>query len=100
MSAVYSKTSPYYGTQTWGQYLDIWAGKTIPADVTDALYQIDAAYNGRPDLLSYDMYKDTSFWWVFAVRNPNTLIDPIADFTPGKIIYVPTYKVIKTALGL
>jgi hypothetical protein len=96
----YSKSSPYYGTPKWGQFLDIWSGKTIPADVTDAHYQIDSAYNLRPDMLAYDLYQDSNLWWVFAVRNPDVLIDPLLNFKTGTIIYVPSKSTLKTALGV
>jgi hypothetical protein len=99
MSA-YSKTSFYSNTGTWGPFLDIWEGKTIPADVTDALYQIDSAYNLRPDMLAHDMYQDSSLWWVFAVRNPDVLIDPLMSFRTGAIIYVPTKETVLSSLGL
>ena len=46
----YATSSPYYGSPKWGPFLDVWAGKTISPDVTDALYQIDPPYNLRPDL--------------------------------------------------
>jgi len=100
MSATYSKSSPYYGTSTWGQYLDVWAGKTIPAAVTDAIYQIDSAYNLRPDLLAHDLYQDSNLWWVFAVRNPDTLKDPLLNFRPGVVIYVPTKATLQQAIGI
>lgn len=100
MTASYSKTSPYYGTSTWGKYLDVWAGKSIMPDVTDAVYQIDDIYNGRPDLLAHDLYKDSNLWWVFAIRNPDVLVDPLLNFTTGKIIYVPTLAILKRSLGL
>lgn len=98
--ATYSKTSPYSGTMTWGPFLDVWAGKTIPAEVTDAVYQIDPAYDLRPDLLAYDMYKNSDLWWVFAVRNPDTLVDPLLSFVTGTIIYVPTIATVHKAIGL
>ena len=98
--ATYSKTSPYYDTGMWGQFLDTWAGKNIPADVTDAIYQIDAPYTYRPDLLAYDLFQDSSLWWIFAVRNPDVLKDPVFDFVATKIIYVPTKAVLKKALGV
>lgn len=98
--ATYSKSSPYYNTPSWGQFLDIWSSKTIPADVTDAHYQIDAAYNLRPDLLAFDLYQDTNLWWVFAVRNPDVLIDPLLNFRTGTVIYVPTKTTLKNALGI
>jgi hypothetical protein len=98
--ATYSKTSAYAGTPLWGKFLDVWPGKTIEYDSTDALYQIDPIYNGRPDLLSYDLYKDTNLWWVFFVRNPDVLKDPLQDFKAGAIIYVPTLATVKRSLGL
>lgn len=100
MSVAYSSTSPYYGTPNWGQFLDVWAGKTIAPSLTDALYQIDPSYNLRPDLLAYDMYQDTSLWWVFAVRNPDVLTDPLLSFRTGTIIYVPTAATVKASLGI
>lgn len=100
MVTKYSTTSPYHGTKQWGPFLDIWKSKTIPADVTDARYQIDPPYNFRPDLLAYDMYGDANLWWVFAVRNPNVLTDPVFGFIAPKIIYVPSKTVVYTALGL
>ena len=98
--ATYSTTSPYYGTPNWGPFLDVWNTKTIPASVTDALYQIDAVYNLRPDLLAYDLYKDANLWWVFAVRNPDTLRDPLMDFRTGIIIYVPTRDTLQLSIGI
>jgi hypothetical protein len=102
MTAKYTTTSPYYGTPTWGQFLDIWNYNTltIPADVTDALYQIDPPYNLRPDLLAHDLYGDSNLWWVFAIRNPDVLVDPLFSFVAPTIIYVPTKSIVQTALGL
>lgn len=99
-TATYSKSSPYYGTTTWGPFLDVWMGKVIPADITDAIYQIDPVYNRRPDLLAHDMYQNSNLWWVFAVRNPDVLVDPVFDFVAPNVIYVPTYVTVKNALGL
>jgi hypothetical protein len=101
MSATYNKSSLYYGTQTWGPFLDVWRYNTltIPENVDDALYQIDPAYHLRPDLLAYDMYKNSDLWWVFSVRNPDTLLDPLMDFTKGTIIYVPSLATINKAIG-
>jgi hypothetical protein len=100
MSATYSKNSPYANTPLWGQFLDVWSGVTITPQVTDALYQIDSAYNLRPDLLAYDMYKDSNLWWVFAVRNPDTLVDPLFNFRTGVVIYVPTLATVKSSVGI
>ena len=100
MSTNYSVTSPYYGNPLWGQFLDMWPGKNIMPAVTDALFQINSTYNLRPDLLAYDMYQDSGLWWVFAVRNPDVIQDPLMDFKAGAYIYVPTRTTVNTALGL
>ena len=100
MAATYSTTSPYYGTSSWGIFLDVWAGKSIPSSPDDAIYQIDSPYNQRPDLLANDVYQNSSLWWVFAIRNPDVITDPLLSFTAGTIIYVPTLATVKTALGL
>jgi hypothetical protein len=98
--ATYSSTSPYYTTPAWGQFLDIWNSITIPANINDALYQIDPPYNLRPDLLAYDIYKDANLWWVFAVRNPDVLTDPVFSFVAPTVIYVPPKSIVTAALGL
>ena len=100
MASTYHKASPYYGTPTWGPFLDVWQGKTISIDVNDALYQIDVLYNLRPDLLAHDLYGDSNLWWVFAVRNPDVLKDPVFNFVAPNVIYVPTKSVVFNAIGL
>lgn len=96
----YSKTSPYANTDLYGAFLDVASIPNIPSDPTDVGYQIDAIYKNRPDLLAFDLYGDPALWWVFAVRNPNVLQDPVFDFVPGVIIYVPNKQNITTVLGL
>lgn len=100
MTATYSKTSPYYGTTMWGPFLDVWAGKTIPSDPTDLRYQIDPQYNLRPDLAAHALYQDSKLWWVFAVRNPDIIRDPLLSFRTGTIIYIPTKTVLLSAIGM
>ncbi len=96
----YDQSSPYYETTTYGYFLDVWTPRSIPYLASDVVYQIDAIYDKRPDLLANDLYQDPKLWWVFAARNPNTLQDPIFDFTAGTIIYVPTSVTLNTYLGV
>lgn len=97
---VYNITSPYYNTDVFGEFMDVLKFRDIPYDPSDILYQIDAIYNHRPDLLAFDLYGNTDLWWIFPMRNPNTIKDPIFDFVAGTIIYVPKKEMINTALGL
>ena len=100
MAVTYNRTSPYANTDIYGFFLDIANIPSIPMNPSDVQYQIDAIYNGRPDLLAFDLYGDSSLWWVFAIRNPNVIQDPIYDFQSGVIIYVPQKENLTTALGL
>lgn len=100
MATAYSKSSPYANTETFGFFLDVANIPNIPADPADVAYEIDNIYQYRPDLLAYDLYGDTSLWWVFATRNPNVLQDPTFDFLAGVTIYIPKKETISAALGL
>jgi hypothetical protein len=100
MAVTYKNNSSYANTDMYGFFLDVANIPGVPIDSSDVQYQIDAIYNGRPDLLAFDLYGDAGLWWVFAVRNPNVIQDPLFDFVPGVIIYVPQKKNLIAALGL
>lgn len=99
MSNIYSKTSPYYATPVIGSYLDIIKFKNIPNITNDVKFVVTAQYANRPDLLAYDLYGDTSYWWVFAVRNKNVIKDPVYDLYAGQEIYLPQMSTLKSVLG-
>jgi hypothetical protein len=96
----YRKVSPYYTTDVYGKFLDVISIRNITAYADDVKITITAAYEHRPDLLAYDLYGDAGLWWVFAVRNPNVLKNPIADFFSGQDILLPKSDTIKKDLGL
>ena len=100
MKTKYSKSSPYFSTGSFGNFLDVMTYRTFPARADDVMYTIDAVYKNRPDLLAYDLYGDSNLWWVFAVRNPNTLKNPLGDFMPGVKIALPKKSTLTSALGL
>lgn len=102
MPASYSATSPYYNTPIVGtlNYLSTWVPRTVPASKTDSVLVINETYNLRPDLLAADLYGDASLWWVFAIRNPNSLRDPLGDFITGLSIYLPDSVALKSSLGI
>lgn len=98
----YKKTSPYADTaiSTFGNYLDQMVSRNVPIFANDSVVEITQKYNLRPDLLAYDLYGDSNLWWVFAERNPNTLVDPIGDFRSGTLIYVPEKSKLIQNLGI
>ena len=87
--AKYSNTSPYFTTPENEVSLDFFNPRTITADDDDVTYTIDRIYAYRPDLLAYDRYGTSKYWWVFTLRNKDIIIDPIQDFKAGTTIRIP-----------
>lgn len=91
--------SPYATTPIINKfitYLDVWDYITINPTDDDELITLESKYNQRPDLLAYNYYGDARLWWVFAVRNPNVLIDPVYDLVTNTELYIPS----RTSLGI
>ena len=99
MAAAYSKYSPYAKTDQFGSYLDIANIPSILPDKDDVILTINKTYQYRPDLLAYDLYGDANLWWVFTIRNPNVIKDPIYDMIPGTVIYIPKQNKLVQLLG-
>ena len=101
-TVVYSKSSPYNKTNTFGngQFLDLLVYPTIAKQVDDVQFTVNAIYQYRPDLLANDLYGDSALWWVFAVRNPNVIDDPVFDFQAGISIYIPKKTTLVASLGI
>ena len=64
-------------------FLDVNNLPRMPKGLYDEDYEIGSDVEGRPDILAYKVYGTTSLWWVFALRNPDILKDPIRDFKAG-----------------
>jgi len=96
----YSRSSPYYSTPSFGKFLDILDYRPIDKQPDDVVYVINNTYQYRPDLLAYDLYGDSSLWWVFRARNPNAIEDPLLDFRAGVIIYIPNKNTLTASLGV
>jgi hypothetical protein len=98
--AIYNKLSPYYTTDQSKGYLDVTSYRDIPAEADDILFTVTKSYENRPDLLAYDLYSDVGLWWVFAVRNPSKIKDPVFDLVAGVKIFLPKLSSMKRTLGI
>ena len=96
----YNNTSPYYLTAQSSWSLDLWKPRQIPPMDTDAPFVVTQIYNTKPDLLAYDLYGDTRLWWVFAVRNPDLIVDPIYDLVTGLKIMVTDPETLRNILNV
>ena len=100
MAVSYGPSSPYKNTPVFaGKFLDLLVPRELPKMADDILFTISKTYEYRPDKLAFDLYNDQNLWWVFAVRNKNTLVDPIWDFASGTKIFLPKKSTVQTVLG-
>lgn len=95
----YAKTSPYARTGFNERYLDVASLPTIPKKSDDVAFIINKTYQYRPDLLAYDLYGDPGLWWVFAMRNPNAIQDPIFSMRIGVQIFLPKKETLQGIIG-
>ena len=98
--ATYSQSSPYKSTPQNNLYLELLEIRPVPAEPDDFLYTIESQYRHRPDLLAYDLYGNARLWWIFVQRNMEMIKDPIYDFVPGTVIYLPKKSNIEQYLGV
>lgn len=82
-------TSQYLLTPIKNWYLSHWIPRTIPKNDYDKILIIPPNFDRRPDLLSQQEYGTPALWWVFAMRNPDLMNDPIEDFVSGLEIFIP-----------
>lgn len=99
MANYHTKESFLKNAPVNGFYLDINELPIIPKSIADDTYTIESRYENRPDLLAYELYGTANLWWVFSLRNPDLLVDPLEDFTAGKIIRIPTQESIDRVVG-
>jgi hypothetical protein len=98
--AKYAKTSAWSDTRQNNFYLDLLEIRPVPAEADDFRYVIENQYRHRPDLLAYDVYGNAKLWWVFVQRNMSVIKDPIYDFEPGTVIYLPKKTNLSKFLGV
>jgi hypothetical protein len=96
----YRKTSPWALTKQNKLYLELMTVRPVPSEKDDFKYVLENQYRHRPDLLAYDLYGDPKLWWVFVQRNMDVIKDPIYDFEPGIVIYIPKKNNLQNYLGI
>jgi len=89
-----SNSAPITGTQ----FLGLNKLPKIPMSVEDEEYTIGHGYDERPDLYAHVKYGNSRLWWVFSLRNPDILKDPIRDFKAGTKIILPAMSSIQNYL--
>jgi hypothetical protein len=88
---MYKENSPWSRTSIVDDLvLDIMKKRFIYKDPYDETYTIPRHFDERPDLCSFELYGTAKYWWIFAQRNPDIILDPIRGFTTGTVIKIPS----------
>lgn len=93
------KSSPYFDTPIVLFYRDFLSFRELEKSDEDDLIVVTDRYVERPDMLSFDLYGTTRYWWVFMIRNMDIIKDPIFDLQAGIEIYVPKRERLERELG-
>ena len=100
MATNYSKDSFLKRAKTReGTFLDVNDLTKIRRSVNDEIYTIPAEFDERPDLLANFAYDNSRLWWVFSIRNPDVLKDPIRDFKAGTTIVLPAANSVRNTVA-
>lgn len=51
-------------------------------------YTVNPRHQYRPDLLSYDLYGNSTYWWVIVMLNRDKLKDPVRDLKAGLVLRI------------
>lgn len=89
-SSVNKDTSRYSQggvTYTFPKRVGWWEREIFALRDDDVNITITNRQAGRPDLIAYDMYQDSSLMWL--VMQYNNIVDPVEELAEGLSIRVP-----------
>ena len=85
----YSNSSVYRNTSQTRTRLDMYVPPVEPDFTRVEKFTVTQRHQHRPDLLAYDLYQNAELFWVFAIYNPDVILDSIGDFREGIELWVP-----------
>ena len=75
-------------TETYSNRLSWWERREFTKDADDINITITDRTHHRPDLLSYDLYEDSSYGWM--ILQYNNILDITDEFVVGAEFVAPT----------
>jgi hypothetical protein len=99
MADFHRRDSFLRNASTFDGFLDLNTLPKLPEDPFEVDYKIKESESKRPDILATNLYSTPRLWWVFALKNPDIIKDPIEDFKAGVIIKIPSPETVKSLVG-
>lgn len=75
-------------TEVYPDRIGWWDRYNFPTDVTDFEFTIPIKYHMRPDLLAFDLYGRSDYWYI--VLQYNNIVDLTEEFVAGKQLILPS----------
>ena len=98
-SVTIPRTSEYATTPVYRSGQDLVLGlrrASILPDPSDRILEVKQAFEGRLDLVAYDVYQDVNLWWVIA--DLNKIVDPMTELRAGLRIRIPSPARVRQAI--
>lgn len=95
----YHKYSPFKNAEQGTWYLGYNIPKHMKPSSDDDIYTIEGKYNEQPWRLAKALYGDERLYYIFAILNPDLLVDPVYDFKTGITIRIPSVSRVKKYVG-
>jgi len=70
-----------------------WERQSIQKHDSDIYHIVTKRGEGRPDLISYDVYENAYYAWV--IMQYNSIVDPTEELVKGKRLRLPTSSRLK-----
>lgn len=86
-----------------GRFLAFWEPRELRRDTfTDERIILTREYDGRPDLVAFDLYGKATLGWL--ILQYNNIVDPTTEFIAGKTILAPSrarvqFEIVSRPLG-
>jgi hypothetical protein len=71
--------------------------EVIVPDPTDKIVAVTQPFEGKLDVLAYELYGNTELWWVIAELNQ--IVDPLTEIKLGLQLRVPTKERLNNILS-
>lgn len=84
-------------TEVNNKAIEWWERAKFSHDVSDSQFVIDAVFENRIDKIAYATLGDSSLAWL--ILQYNSILDPLTEIIPGRILRIPTKTRVQTMLG-
>lgn len=84
------------GVEVFNNRLGWWERRKLDTHESDFEFDVDSTTEFRPDLIAYQVYKNSNYAWV--VLQFNNIVDIYEELNSGKVITLPTISRLQSVI--